>query len=132
MKTQLISLIAAMGLVLGCKQSIENTSQKFLPGFTFDDLRQAALTSHKNGAFKAAYADLPPLATEANLAAILSYPRSPGMRHLTPVLSIFSVPTLYQFAVYNTLTDDLQLLQSRPRSDAREAQFRHRRAVRFA
>src|SRR5436190_4264299 len=29
MKTQLISLIAAMGLVLGCKQSIENTSQKF-------------------------------------------------------------------------------------------------------
>ena len=43
------------------------TAQKFVPTFTFDDLKQAALTAQKNGAFKTAYADLPPLADEAAL-----------------------------------------------------------------
>ncbi len=41
----------------------ENTSQKFLPTFTFDELQQAALKAQANGAFKAAYGDLPALAT---------------------------------------------------------------------
>ena len=41
----------------------ENTSQKFLPTFTADELKAAALKAHSNGAFKAAHADLPPLAT---------------------------------------------------------------------
>jgi dipeptidyl-peptidase-3 len=45
----------------------ENTSQKFLPAFTFDALQQAALKAQANGAFKAPYADLPPLATDAEL-----------------------------------------------------------------
>lgn len=45
----------------------ENTSQKFLPAFTFEELQQAALTARANGAFKTAYADLPPLATDADL-----------------------------------------------------------------
>src|SRR5712691_1673212 len=45
----------------------ENTSQKFLPAFTFDALQQAALTARANGAFKNAYADLPALATDADL-----------------------------------------------------------------
>src|SRR5438874_3912131 len=41
----------------------ENTSQKFLPAFTFDELKAAALKAHANGAFKSAYADFAPLAT---------------------------------------------------------------------
>ena len=39
----------------------ENTSQKFLPDFTPQELQQAALAAQRNGAFKAAYADLPPI-----------------------------------------------------------------------
>jgi dipeptidyl-peptidase III len=42
----------------------ENTAQKFVPDFSFDNLHAAALVALKNGAFKSAYADLPPLATE--------------------------------------------------------------------
>ena len=37
------------------------TSQKFLPAFTFEDLEKAALIAQQNGAFRTAYADLPPL-----------------------------------------------------------------------
>jgi dipeptidyl-peptidase-3 len=55
----------------------ENTSQKFLPGFTFDDLRQAAMTAQKNGAFKTGYGDLPPFSTEAELERELSALRAP-------------------------------------------------------
>src|SRR2546428_2151048 len=55
----------------------ENTSQKFLPGFTFDELRQAAMTAQKNGAFRTGYADLPPLATEADLERELAALRAP-------------------------------------------------------
>ncbi len=40
----------------------ENTSQKFLPAFTFDELKASALRAQTNGAFKLAYADLPPIA----------------------------------------------------------------------
>ena len=39
----------------------ENTGQKFLPDFTFDELQNAALKAQANGAFKTAYADLPAL-----------------------------------------------------------------------
>jgi len=42
----------------------ENTAQKFVPDFTFEEFKQAALTAQQNGAFKTAYADLPPLASE--------------------------------------------------------------------
>ena len=42
----------------------ENTAQKFIPGFSFDEFRQAALTAQRNGAFTTAYADLEPLASE--------------------------------------------------------------------
>jgi dipeptidyl-peptidase-3 len=45
----------------------EMTSQKFLPGFTFQELQQAALTAQRNGAMKTSYADLPALATPAQL-----------------------------------------------------------------
>jgi dipeptidyl-peptidase-3 len=45
----------------------ENTAQKFLPAFTFDELKQAALTAQQHGAFRGAYGDLPPLATPAQL-----------------------------------------------------------------
>src|SRR5580692_8818688 len=41
----------------------ENTSQKFVPTFTFDELKQAALTAQRNGAMKIAYGDLPPIMT---------------------------------------------------------------------
>src|SRR5438105_7241625 len=46
----------------------ENTAQKFFPDFTFDEFKQAALTAQKNGAFKTAYADLPPLADQEALS----------------------------------------------------------------
>lgn len=39
----------------------ELTSQKFLPTFTFQELEKAALIAQRNGAFRTAYADLPPL-----------------------------------------------------------------------
>jgi len=45
----------------------ENTSQKFLPSFTFKELLKAALAAQRNGAFASHYADLPPLATPAKL-----------------------------------------------------------------
>lgn len=41
----------------------ENTSQKFLPTFTPDELKDAALKAQSNGGFKAGYADLPPLSS---------------------------------------------------------------------
>ncbi len=45
----------------------DETSQKFLPSFTYDELKQAALTAQKNGAMKTAYGDLSPIATPAQL-----------------------------------------------------------------
>ncbi len=45
----------------------ENTAQKFLPTFAFDELKQAALTAQRHGAMKTAYGDLPPLATPGQL-----------------------------------------------------------------
>jgi dipeptidyl-peptidase III len=44
----------------------ENTSQKFLPAFTFEQLQKAALAAQKEGAFASPYAD-PPLATPEQL-----------------------------------------------------------------
>jgi dipeptidyl-peptidase III len=43
----------------------ENTSQKFLPQFTIDDLQKAAEQAFTNGAFRTGYGDLPPLGTQA-------------------------------------------------------------------
>jgi len=43
------------------------TSQKFLPAFTFDQLEKAALVAQKDGAFRIAYADLPPLKKPADV-----------------------------------------------------------------
>jgi dipeptidyl-peptidase III len=43
------------------------TSQKFLPAFTFEQLGKAALTAQHNGAFRAKYADLPPLKTASDV-----------------------------------------------------------------
>src|SRR6516162_7863075 len=45
----------------------ENTGQKFLPAFTFDELQNAALKAQTNGGFKTAYGDLPPLSTPADI-----------------------------------------------------------------
>jgi dipeptidyl-peptidase III len=45
----------------------ENTSQKFLPSFTYDELQQAALQAREHGAFAKGDADLPPLATDADI-----------------------------------------------------------------
>src|SRR5262249_7506072 len=41
----------------------ENTGQKFLPAFTFDEFQNAALKAQANGAFKTAYGDLPALSS---------------------------------------------------------------------
>jgi dipeptidyl-peptidase III len=45
----------------------ELTSQKFLPSFTFEQLEKAALIAQQNGAFRTAYADLPPLKKPADV-----------------------------------------------------------------
>jgi len=45
----------------------ETTSQKFLPSFTFDELKEAAVIAQRNGAMKTAYGDLPPITTPAQL-----------------------------------------------------------------
>ncbi|MFZ0798326.1 MAG: hypothetical protein WAM98_11125, partial [Terriglobales bacterium] len=45
----------------------ELTSQKFLPSFTFEQLQKAALIAQQNGAFRTAYADLPPLKKPADI-----------------------------------------------------------------
>lgn len=45
----------------------ELTSQKFLPGFTFEELKQAALIAQKSGAFSSSSGDLPPITTPAAL-----------------------------------------------------------------
>lgn len=47
------------------------TSQKFLPDFTFDELKAAALAAQKDGAFKTNYAELPPLSTADKLTSEL-------------------------------------------------------------
>src|SRR5437868_11227139 len=55
----------------------ETTAQKFLPGFTFDELHAAALAAQAHGAFRTAYADLPPLATREALERELTDLRGP-------------------------------------------------------
>jgi dipeptidyl-peptidase III len=45
----------------------EETSQKFLPAFTFEELQAAALAAQKDGAFKTAYANLPAIISAAQL-----------------------------------------------------------------
>lgn len=45
----------------------EITSQKFLPAFTFDELKDAAGNAWKHGAMRSHYADLPPIHTLAVL-----------------------------------------------------------------
>jgi dipeptidyl-peptidase III len=47
------------------------TAQKFLPEFSYEDLRTAALAAQRAGAFRSAYGDLPALATPASLEAEL-------------------------------------------------------------
>ncbi len=55
----------------------ETTGQKFLPAFTAEELRGAALEALANGAFKNAYADLPPLSTAAALTKELDALQQP-------------------------------------------------------
>lgn len=45
----------------------ELTSQKFLPGFTFEELKEAARMAQKTGAFSSQSGDLPPIKTPAEL-----------------------------------------------------------------
>jgi dipeptidyl-peptidase-3 len=44
------------------------TSQKFLPEFTFEELQKAAEQTFKNGGFRTAYGDLPPLTSAKAVA----------------------------------------------------------------
>ncbi len=55
----------------------ETTGQKFVPAFTAEELRGAALKALANGAFKNAYADLPPLSTAAALTKELDALQQP-------------------------------------------------------
>jgi dipeptidyl-peptidase III len=69
----------------------ELTSQKFLPLFGFEDLEKAALTAQQNGAFRTAYADLPPLATPADVRGEMESLRAslfdPGFEPMTTAKS---------------------------------------------
>jgi len=53
------------------------TSQKFLPSFTFEELLLAASSAQQNGAFGNAYADLPPLKSEAEVKREVDALRAP-------------------------------------------------------
>jgi dipeptidyl-peptidase III len=53
------------------------TSQKFLPKFTFDQLKLAAQIARQNGAMKTAYGDLPPITTREELDKELEALRAP-------------------------------------------------------
>jgi dipeptidyl-peptidase-3 len=46
----------------------ENTSQKFLPEFTLEDLQKAAEQAFQNGAFRTTYGDLPAIASRDDVA----------------------------------------------------------------
>ncbi len=48
------------------------TSRKFLPAFTYDELKMTALVAQKHGAMKTRYADLPPITTSTQLEKELS------------------------------------------------------------
>ena len=69
----------------------ENTSQKFLPPFTFEELKQAALTAQGHGAMKTAYGDLPALTTAAQLSKELDELKAslfdPGFQPMTTAKS---------------------------------------------
>jgi dipeptidyl-peptidase III len=69
----------------------ENTSQKFLPTFTFEELKQAAVTAQRHGAMKTAYGGLPPLRTPAQLAQELDELKAslfdPGFEPMTTAKS---------------------------------------------
>jgi dipeptidyl-peptidase-3 len=47
----------------------DTTGQKFLPAFTFEELRDAALKAHAAGAYRTGAADLPPLAAAEAVTA---------------------------------------------------------------
>ncbi len=49
----------------------ENTSQKFIPEFSFEQLKRSALSAQADGGFKTTYADLPALATPKELVSEL-------------------------------------------------------------
>jgi dipeptidyl-peptidase III len=53
------------------------TSQKFLPQFSFDEFRQAALRAHENGAMKTAYGDLAPIPSREDLERELEALQAP-------------------------------------------------------
>ncbi len=55
----------------------DETAQKFLPSFTFDELKTAALIAQKSGAMKTSYGDLPALTTADQLEKELSDLRAP-------------------------------------------------------
>ncbi len=54
----------------------ENTGQKFLPAFTYEQLQNAALKAQADGAFKTVYGDLPALGTPADVQRELAELRS--------------------------------------------------------
>jgi dipeptidyl-peptidase III len=55
----------------------DETSQKFLPKFSFDELKQAAFTAQQNGAMKTAYGDLPSIQTREELDKELQALKAP-------------------------------------------------------
>lgn len=71
----------------------ELTSQKFLPGFTFVDLRRAAISAQQNGAFRTAYADLPPLSAPLDLKRELDDLRRPFFDATFEPMSVAKSPT---------------------------------------
>jgi len=99
----------------------EMTSQKFLPAFTFEELKEAALMAQRNGAFRTPYADLPPLKDPSDLARELESLRAslfdPAFEPMTTAKSPLGGKDIIQ-ASSNTFypglsLDDLQGFQEK-------------------
>jgi dipeptidyl-peptidase-3 len=71
----------------------ELTSQKFLPAFTFVELRRAANSAQQHGAFRTAYADLPPLSTPLDLKRELDDLRRPFFDATFEPMTVAKSPT---------------------------------------
>jgi dipeptidyl-peptidase-3 len=67
--TEIMDKITAFSKLFWANRGNHNeiTSQKFLPTFTFEELQTAAGNALKHGAFRTAYADLPPIRTQQQL-----------------------------------------------------------------
>jgi dipeptidyl-peptidase-3 len=99
----------------------ELTSQKFLPTFTFKQLKDAALAAQHSGAFRSAYADLPPLPKPLDLereldalrASLFDLTFEPMMTAKNPVGGKDTIQSSSNTFYQNVSMDDLKGFQDK-------------------